>query len=579
VVQDDVQAKDPLEEQADRTAEQLEEKPSEAPEASREGGATGTESIAEPAGGGEAAAEEESAAEATGGQAAEEGLVVGELPVPETEEEEEEEEEERLDVEAEVEEVSPTTRRVRGRVLAEKINKILDRYWEELRDSAQVRGFRKGRVPRRLLERRLGRIVYEELRKQLLDQAIREISEDYGLRIIGEPEFGEVTFIEGQPLEFEFTCEVLPEFAIPPYEDIEIVLDRVTVTDEEVDAEIERLREERAQWISVDDWPPQKGDRVTADITLRAGPKILARLENTELGTELSQVAGVPVPELPELLCSGKREISFELSVPEDHPDERLRARRVQVDLKLHERQRRELPEVNDSWAELFGCKSVDELRTHIAERLKERKKSVEERLIGDKALEAMLKRVEIPVPESLIKGLSEEESTEEDSSEEKAPNERGEAEKEPALENLRRRILIDRIAETEGIKVGQQELEEALAATYGVDPRSGVLSEGLIGIVRRHIIENKVRELLRSRCRVVREEEEEAAQGAAAPEESEANGEAEDKPQEAGARAETEAQAEAHLADQSEGNVKEKEQENQPAEKGDEGQSEKEES
>jgi len=453
------------------------------------------------------------------------------------EEEEEEEEEESLGTVAEVEELSPTSRRIKGYVPAEKVQKIFREYWEELSQSVQIPGFRKGRVPRRLLERRVGAKLHEELKKGLKEGVIAETVKEHGLYLVGTPEFTRDELTEGEPFEFEAVCEVVPDFAIPPFEDIEVRRPEPVVTAEEIDREIERLRAERAEWVTVDEWPPKEDDALVATVRIRSGNKTFREDESVEIPAGSRELYGIHIEDLPSRLCGGDRKVTAEVRVPENHRDERLRTRRVTIEVEIHEVKRRSLPEVTDEWARLFECDAVEDLRKKIEERLKEEKRREIESELGEKALEAVLERVDFPVPETVLKRMEGEESdsgekpkeeseegasTEELKSEGETEGERAGDEKDRFLRTFRETVLVDRIAEAEKISLEEEELDGYLSAAYGasggglVELKRNLERHGLLDEIRRRLLRAKVCDVLASKCRIV---EEGAGQEASGPE------------------------------------------------------------
>ncbi len=477
----------------------------------------------------------------------------------EDQEEEEDEDKDALGTQAEIEELSPTSRLIKGRVPEEKIRSIFKEYWAEIAESVQLRGFRKGRIPRRLLQRKVGSQVFDELKKNLKQAAISEVAKDHGLYVVGDPDFVRADLSEDAPFEFEVTCEVVPDFAIPPIDDIEVTQQPPATTEEEIDQQIERRREAHADWMTVDEWPPQQGDQLVVTAQVSAGPKTFQRSEGLELIVGQQQIFGIAVPDLPEQLTEGEKTISLQVQVPENHANERLRARRVQIDIAVQEVKRKTPPEVTDEWAGLFRCESVEKLREKIREELEASKKRNEEVGLGKRALEEILSRVEIPIPESVMKNIREqtpdaqaaeapsfeEGSTAEGEGEEPTSGSEGDREQgaapaanadeavEEAVKDFRRQVLLDRIAEAQKIEVAEEELDAYLEAAQGVRGRELVEAKrqlearGLLPSIQKQLLTVKVYDYLRSNCRIVGED----GQLVTRPEEEEAPADAEEAP------------------------------------------------
>ncbi|HAK94216.1 MAG TPA: trigger factor [Planctomycetes bacterium] len=461
-------------------------------------------------------------------------------------------EDDRLGTEAEVEELSPTARRIKGRVPADKIREIFKENWRELGAQVQRRGFRKGRVPRRLLERIVGSKFMEELEKNLKEMAIGEVAKDRGLYMVGTPEFARAELAEGAPFEFEAVVEVVPDFALPPLEDIEVARDAVAVSDEEVDAQLQHLLREHADLAVVDVWPPAEGDVVVAATKITSGGKVIVQNDGNAVLVGRNDVYGLPVPDLKDKLLAGERRIDCEIQVPEDNENERLRARRVRIELEAGEVKRRTPPELTDEWAGLFKCANVAELRTRIAESIRAQKEHAAERALGERAFERIMERVGFPIPEGVTKRIDEyapkampdleairaEEGTApaEDAgadaaaaaaAEESRKRAEASAELREAAEKVfRRQVVMDRLAESHKIEVGEDDVDEYLQAAQGVrgkelvELKRRLEARGAMRRIMQELLAVKVYDHLRRNCRVAVEEkkEERPAEGAETP-------------------------------------------------------------
>ncbi len=477
---------------------------------------------------------------------------------------EEPEEEERLDTEAEVEEVTPTTRRIKGRVPAEKIKKIFKENWRELGEQVTRRGFRKGRVPRRMLERLVGSKLNEELEKNLKDAAVKEVAKDRGLFVVGQPEFTRAELADGAPFEFEATVEVVPDFALPPLEDIEVAREPITVSDEEVQAQLDHIRNERADLVVVEQWPPSEKDVVIAATKVTAGGKVIAQNEGNAIVVGRNELYGLTIEGLSAKLLAGEKTIVCELQVPEDNANERLRARRVKVEIEVKEVKRPKPPEVTDEWAALFKCASAAELKTKISERIRAEKDRAEDMALGRRAFDKILERVTFPIPEGVKKRIEEyapkalpdleaisreqtaeaegaaEKSEDELKAEEAARAEKAEKERkaidasaelrEAAEKMFRRQVVLERLAESYKIEVTDEDVDTYIQMAQGVRGRDLVElkrrleARGVLREIVQELLGMKVQDHLRRNCRIASEDGKEEAkpEGAGAPPASE---------------------------------------------------------
>ena len=143
-----------------------------------------------------------------------------------------------------IEEAGPCKKKVTIEIVPEKIKKAIDKQYEKLGKEALVPGFRKGRAPRRLLEKRFGKETTEQIKLTLLTDASKSAIEDNKLQTLGEPDidFENIELPTEGPLTFDFEVEVRPEFDLPQLEGIPVTKTKLEVTDEQIDREIEQMQ-------------------------------------------------------------------------------------------------------------------------------------------------------------------------------------------------------------------------------------------------------------------------------------------------------------------------------------------------
>src|SRR4030042_509156 len=160
-----------------------------------------------------------------------------------------------------IEESGPCKKKVIIEVPEETVKKTTDEQYETLRKEALVPGFRKGRVPRRLLEKRFGKETTEQIKLKLLAEASDSALKDSKLNVLRDPDidFEKVELPAAGPLKFDFEVEVRPEFDLPRLDGIPVEKQKLKVTDEQMDAEIEQLQ----KWSGI--WTPRDGGKVELD--------------------------------------------------------------------------------------------------------------------------------------------------------------------------------------------------------------------------------------------------------------------------------------------------------------------------
>jgi len=276
---------------------------------------------------------------------------------------------------------------------------------EKLRQTARklsreftVPGYRRGRAPFHAVIRVFGR---EAVQQQTLEDFGNDIYEQALEEIEYEPyEIGDLQEVEWDPFRMVVQIPIPPEIELGDYRAVRVPLEPEEVTDEEVEAELERMRQEFAQWVPVER-PAQMGDQVLMDYRGTAGDEPVMDNENYEL--LLEEGAFHPLPGFHEQvvgMAPGETK-TFELQVPEEDEDEEVAGKTATITAALHAVREQDLPEMADELAMMVGTyETLDELKASVRERLETEALEREEADYLSKVLEAMIEdasRIEYP--------------------------------------------------------------------------------------------------------------------------------------------------------------------------------------
>ncbi|MFP5334837.1 MAG: trigger factor [Actinomycetes bacterium] len=370
-----------------------------------------------------------------------------------------------------VETLNPTRVKLTVEVPFDELKPSMDQAYKTIAGQVQVPGFRKGKVPPRIIDQRFGRAaVLQEAVNDALPQMYAKAAEENALRPLGQPEV-EVTEVpdpqSGGDLKFTVEVDVRPSVQVPDFSAIAVTVDDVEVTDEDVDARLEQLRERFGTLVGVDR-AVEDGDFVSLDISATIGEEEI----DSAKGISYQVGSGTMLPGLDEALIGASAGETRSFTAPlagGEHAGEE-----ADVTVVVQSVKQRELPEADDDFAQLASeFDTLEELRGDLraqAERVKAMEQGVQAR---DKVLEALLAAVEIPVPQSLVDAEVHNHLENENRLEDDEHRAEVVAEAEKAL---RTQFLLDAIAEQQKVSVSQQELIEYLVATaprYGMDPNS----------------------------------------------------------------------------------------------------------
>ncbi|HET8602615.1 MAG TPA: trigger factor [Marmoricola sp.] len=299
-----------------------------------------------------------------------------------------------------VETLSPTRARITVEVPFEELKPSLDAAYQDIAKQINVPGFRKGKVPPPVIDRQVGRgpVLEEAINKALPDFYVRALQEN-DLQPLDQPEI-DVTRLEDNDV-FAFTAEVdvKPSIDLPSYEGLEVQVDDVAVTDEEVDEQVESLRERFATLREVER-PAQEGDVVTIDLkATRDGEDI----EGGEVsGYSYKVGSGELLPGIDEAivgLSAGEQKEFTSQLVGGD-----LEGQDVDVTVTVSAVKEQDLPDLDDDFAQTASeFDTIAELREDTRTRLERNKRLEQAGAARDGVLEKLLEGSEVPLPDTLV--------------------------------------------------------------------------------------------------------------------------------------------------------------------------------
>jgi len=308
-----------------------------------------------------------------------------------------------------IEEAGPCKKKVSIEIPEETINNATNEKYKELRKEALVPGFRKGRAPRRLLEKRFGKETTEQIKLKLLIDASDSAVKDNELQIIGEPDidFENIELPDKGPMKFDFEVEVRPDFDLPQLEGIPVTRTKLEVTDEQIDREIERLQ----RWSGI--WTPRKGgavepeDQIIADVVLKAeGIEEEQKLDNIEIYVRQNGFIGeVPVEKLDEELAGAEagqtKQISVE--VPKTYFREEYRGKKVDIQIDIKDIKWLKPAELDENFLTRLGIEDEDELREKTQDTLQSRLETQVRTEMSEQIHQYLLENTDFELPLDIV--------------------------------------------------------------------------------------------------------------------------------------------------------------------------------
>jgi trigger factor len=379
---------------------------------------------------------------------------------------------------------------------AETVNEAKEKAARKIASQVTVPGFRPGKAPAGMVMKRFGEAIRSEVIETLVQDAFKEVVEREKIQVAAQPHIHDLKFEDGSALTFDLHLEVRPEVNLARTQGFRVSRTLKTVSDEDVREQIEQIREQRATWTPVEE-KPMEGDMVT--VLLATADEHGEVPEGREYRLVLG--GGQAIPGIEEVIMELTPGNTIERPVkwPDDFPDEEQRAKTKAVRVTLSDVKRKSLPELDDTFAREVGdFESIDAFRTTVRTDMEEAAQRESDAEVRQKLLDEIIGANPFEIPPSwvaqLVQGYGEAYKIPEEERERFAQQFRPTAERQ-----VRRDMVIDTIAEAEGLKASEGDIDDKItemATKRGVNP--GQLYASLqkaqrLGELERGITEDKV--------------------------------------------------------------------------------------
>ncbi|MFF6985853.1 trigger factor [Streptomyces sp. NPDC010273] len=385
-----------------------------------------------------------------------------------------------------VETLNPTRVRLSIEVPFEELKDSLDAAYKKINQQVTVKGFRKGKIPARVIDQRFGRgAVLEEAVNDALPKFYTEAVNEAELNVLGQPEVDITDLKDGETLNFTAEVDIRPAIEIPDYSGIEVEVDAVEVSEEDIDTSVEQLRERFASTSPVER-AAAEGDVLTLDLEAKVDGEVLE--DGVAEGVSYTIGSGELLDGIDEAVTG--LEAGGEATFASELKGGSAAGREAQVTVKVTQVAARELPALDDEFAQLASeFDTLEELRADSRKRLENMKQYDQATQAQERVLEKLLELVEVPVPEKLLEdeintrkhnlehhqlgqmGLDLEKYLEIQG---KTAEEFDAETKEAAVKGIKTQFVLDELVNKEKLNVNQEELTEHLmrrAASSGMSP------------------------------------------------------------------------------------------------------------
>ena len=304
------------------------------------------------------------------------------------------------DIDIQISQSDAASRTLTVTVPVERVQEAENRTARMYGKRAKVPGFRQGKVPEAVVRRRFGDAIRQSVLEELLRESWDRARDEQGIKPIADPRVKILKFEDGEPLSFELSVDVRPELDLSRTEGFKLTRRAKAVTDEQVDAQLLQLREQKAPW-SPAEGRAKEGDLVEATIANLDGD---AEDKGEPVRFVLGQGRALPDLEAQVMQLDAGGQWEGSIRFPEDHPDEARRGQARKVRVTLHEVKRQAVPELNDEFAKELGqFDNVAALRDAVREDLENEAKREADAALRGELIDQIAAANNVSVPPSLL--------------------------------------------------------------------------------------------------------------------------------------------------------------------------------
>ena len=289
---------------------------------------------------------------------------------------------------------------------ADELEKALQNAYLKNKNKISIPGFRKGKVPRQMIEKMYGpAIFYEDAANEIIPEAYEKAVEECGEDIVSSPEIDVTQIEKGKPFIFTALVALKPEIKLGKYKGVKVDKADVTVTDEEVDAEINKERENNARNIEVTDRAVKDGDMTVLDF--EGFVDSVAFEGGKGENYPLTIGSGAFIPGFEEQLVGAEigKEVEVNVTFPEDYQAEELKGKAATFKCTVKEIKEKELPELDDEFAsEVSEFETLAEYKADVKTKLSEKKEKEAKDAKEAAVIEAIVNDSEMEIPEAMLK-------------------------------------------------------------------------------------------------------------------------------------------------------------------------------
>jgi trigger factor len=305
-----------------------------------------------------------------------------------------------------VESINPVTKKVSIEIPAERVDAEIEKSYAGIQKRAKLQGFRPGKAPLQLIKRTYSDSMRDEVMRRFYEQTLFKALDEHKIEPIDSPTIESDILEQGAPFKYSALVEIMPDILLNEYTGFEISKEKFVLNPDNINGEIRRMQENMAQLIPLDEGAVvDNGHTVALDYSFSVDG--FPAESDTAENAELEVGAGKMVPGFEEQLvgmkCGEQNEIR--ITLPENYRNPEAAGKEGIFLVTLREIKRKELPELNDEFAQQFGdYETMDQLRAKMIEYLEKQETERIENELKERVIQALIRKNPLDVPQSMVK-------------------------------------------------------------------------------------------------------------------------------------------------------------------------------
>ncbi len=412
--------------------------------------------------------------------------------------------------------VNDVEKRMTVCISLDRVNGEIEKAYKGLKKEVKIKGFRPGKTPLAILKKHFKAQVEEDVISKLVSDSYPKALEEAKQMPVSPPKIENGVIEKGKDFTYMAVFEVKPEIDVKDYEGLELEKEKIEISDEDVDKEIETLRNSHATLKEVEGRPVQKGDNVLVDYEGTVTGEPLPQGKQQNFPMEISEDTFLPGFSDHIIGMNKGENKTFSIDLPEDYGDENISGKKADFTLTLNEIKEKVLPELDDEFAKDLGdYKDIQELKDKFKESMLERKKQKSEGDVREKIFKVLIEKNSFDVPKKMVETQAKNMVMEMQQmftaqgmnlgDMGQSPEQLIESYKQPAEKQVRSALILEAIAKKENLVADESEIKakyEELATQVGQDV-AFVKEKVTDDMIKPQVLEKKALDLIISKANV----------------------------------------------------------------------------